>query len=450
MQRALALALLFSCGGETSLRSGEGRIGPLPSVLDFGEQRLQQNASLTWQVENDGIGVLSLDAVVTGQAFALAEAPLTIEPGSDAPLTLIFRPESETPHEGLLSLATSDPTTPIVELPLRGMGVAPSLSLAPSALVFGTVAPGESVTRTTTLSASGSGTLFVTSIRAADDSVADAYTWSLPSPLPLTLEPGHAVSLDVTYAPEVPTSGALELETNGMEPLTVLDLHGGVDGDEPPIVTFVEPIWGSAWLDDEPIQAVVQVTDPDDPPHDLLVSLYLDGTLLDATTPDSESLITVPLELAPGEHTLVARALDPAGNLDEASSTVFVYSIEDPIEYAISGGSSPFEYIQVDDDLAIYVDDRLVWADTDGHQSTLAPIPVEASPGSVIRVVATDANACRKAIGDLVLHFGTTRSQPLVSATSASSCPADADYDASYTGPWPNDFIDASITVELP
>ena len=64
--------------------------------------------------------------------------------------------------------------------------------------------------------------------------------------------------------------------------------------------------------------------------------------------------------------------------------------------------------------------------------------------------VATDVNACRKAIDELWLHFGTTRSMKLLDAASASSCPADPDYDETYTGPWPNEFVDTAVVVAIP
>jgi hypothetical protein len=82
--------------------------------------------------------------------------------------------------------------------------------------------------------------------------------------------------------------------------------------------------------------------------------------------------------------------------------------------------------------------------------TTLAPVEFEARVGDQLRLVATDVNACQMALDALVLHWGTGESQALNDSQCRSSCPQDACYDASSSGPWPGVYLDETYTIEIP
>ncbi len=450
---AVILLVLAGCTGqETAITAGEGRLREPPSALDFGAVDVGRSATLSLTLHNDGIGALTLGGALDGDVdLRLADVPSTIAPGDEADVTFEFRPTTEGAHQASFVLTTDDPDRPRVERSVLGTGVVPTLDVSPSALWFGDVAEGVIVARSTTLSATGSGDVTIDAI----DLAAAAYSWTLPDgvALPYVLPAGHAVALTVRYtAPALPVSAELLVSSSDVQrPVTALRLEAGESsGAAPPTIDLVAPVWGQAFLDDEPVTAQIVTTDPDDAPADLTVLVYLDDALVTAASPAADGTLEVPLgPLPPGDHTLVARAIDPDGSLDEDRAELAVYAPDD-VQITLSGGDSSYAYLSVDDDLAVYVDDALVYEDASEHQSTLAPIAVHAAIGSTLRLVATDANPCRKHLDAIILHFGTTRHARLLDEIGASSCSEDPDYDATYAGPWPNVFLDRTFTIALP
>jgi hypothetical protein len=195
----------------------------------------------------------------------------------------------------------------------------------------------------------------------------------------------------------------------------------------------------------------VHAVDPDDPPGDLTVLLYVDESLADTASPGTEGEVDFALaDLGPGDHTLRAQAIDPDGGVGADELEISVQDPDEPLVYTLSGGESVFAWWSVDDDVVVSVDGVAVFTDANGHQSTHPPLEIEAEVGSILSVVATDVNPTRKMLSDLVLHFGTERSQPVFEVQSASSNPADPDYDPDYAGPWPNDFVDVDVEVAIP
>lgn len=451
--RVLALLTVAACTGrETGITAGEGHLREPPSALDFGEVDVGRAATLSLTLHNDGIGALAVDGTLDGDDdLRLADVPVTIEPGAEADVTFEFRPMTEGAHGAAFVLTTDDPAHARVERAVLGTGVVPTLDARPAALWFGDVAEGVVVTRSTTLAATGSGDVVIDAI----DLAADAYTWTLPDGvgLPYVLPAGHAIAVTVTYtAPAAPLSAELLVASSDVQhPVIAVHLEAGAStGAAPPTIDLVTPVWGEAFLDDEPVTAHLVTTDPDDAPADLTVLVYLDDALITATSPAVDGTLDVALgPLDAGPHTLVARAIDPDGSLDEDRAELASYAPDD-VTITLSGGDSSYAYLSVDDDLTVYVDGVTTYEDVSGHQSTLAPIAVHAAVGASLRLVATDANPCRKQLDAIVLHFGTTRHARLTDAIGVSSCPEDPEYDASYAGPWPNVFLDETFTVAIP
>ena len=64
--------------------------------------------------------------------------------------------------------------------------------------------------------------------------------------------------------------------------------------------------------------------------------------------------------------------------------------------------------------MKIYVDGVLVFSDTNYTTDTHPPFEFEASSGSSIQFIATDANYCMQQLSNLTIHFGTSYSQELL------------------------------------
>lgn len=455
-RQALILALLLGCRPETTVVAGVPSLQAPPTTLDFGEVQVGVRANLRLRLQNTGLGDLSLQASLHSDTdeLRLESWPQLIEGHQADELVISYTPEGEGPDAAVLELISDDPDLSSLEIPVSGLGVVASLDLSPSSLWFGETPAGGSTSHTVTLSSAGSGPVTLSNLVFPGDE-ALVYAWSLPEDviLPVQLDPGHALALEVRCKPEeeVP-SGELVLVSDDSERHHKVIRLLGEDGEpQPPEVRITAPSWGSAWLDDEAIDVAVHAVDPDDPPEDLSVLLYLDGGLISSATPDADGLTSWVLEsLDPGEHSLKAQALDPSGGVGADELIFEVQASDEPLEYVISGSGSVYAYWSVDDDVQVWVDDTLTFTDDSGHQSTHPPLTIEAEAGSVVRVVATDVNPYRKSISDLYLHFGTERSQLLVEATSASASASDPDYDPDYDGPWPNDFLDQEIEVSIP
>jgi hypothetical protein len=84
-----------------------------------------------------------------------------------------------------------------------------------------------------------------------------------------------------------------------------------------------------------------------------------------------------------------------------------------PFDVVLSGGPSPTDPLDVDDDLAIVLSKveaagrlrvrQALLEDADQRASSLAPIPFQARNGDELTIVAEDAGGCR-ALGPLYLH----------------------------------------------
>ena len=97
-------------------------------------------------------------------------------------------------------------------------------------------------------------------------------------------------------------------------------------------------------------------------------------------------------EGAPAATPVAEVPLDPA--VDSGACT----------EFLLSGGSSPGDPIQVDDDLTVYLNDNVIFHDGDGSTNVMPPLPFQAVAGDQLTVVARDATACGRKIGALWLH----------------------------------------------
>jgi hypothetical protein len=451
----LCLPLLAaSCQRDDTIVPGEPDLVDPPSSLDFGEIQVGRTATLTLRLANEGLGDMTLAATLEPAGEIRIDSAPSLVPGhGTAEIVLAYEPAAEGIDVATLHLATDDPENDALGLPVAGLGVIPRLEISPSTLWFGDIEPGGTAHRSALLSSTGTGRLTVENLVFPGDE-ATAWAWSLPAGalLPLVLEPGHAVALDLDYlAPAEPFPGEIDVLSDDPSSPGVLRLLAGEGEPQPPRVDILAPAWGAAFLDSEAIEVTIQAVDPDDSPDDLSVLLYLDGHLAGSSVPDPDGRTAFALgALEAGSHAILAQAVDPSGGVGTDQVSVDVQSAEEPLRYVISGGDSVYSYWSVDDDVLVEVDGATSFLDDSGHQSTWPPIEVEAVRGSKLRIAATDVNPSRKLLSGLVLHFGTARSQVLTEAVSASSNPSDPDYDSSYAGPWPSVFLDEEIVVEIP
>lgn len=460
--------LLVACN-DPSVSKGAPELKVTPASVDFGEVVIGNQLDVGMKVENAGLGFVTItdaSVVATSADFSVVDVPT--EPlggGDEGLLTLRYRPDYEGQDYGILTLTTDiedDAATTAdeskVEVNLSAFGVLPQIEVEPEILYFGDVAAGTTSALPFTIASRGSGRLVIKHLELEDpDGVFQYQTPAEYTGEPYSLENGFSITMNASFSPfdDAEHTAKLLIETNDREtPIAQVLLYGNsVDNPNEnicPTVQVLSPDNGEAFLTTDTVSLVGYVVDPDNLYSDLDCSWFANGSRLTSAVVDASGNVTGSATLPEGDVEVKLRCIDLEVCSGDDSSSVTVYPADEPLRYTISGGSSIFDYIFVDDDLSIYVNGVEVYGDTNKTKSTLAPIEFEAMQGDDIRVVATDVNQCTMTLDALTLHWGTGKSQSLNQAVCRSACPTDACYDPSYNGPWPGIFFDETYTISIP
>jgi hypothetical protein len=100
--------------------------------LDFGSVLVGQSKDLTLTIRNIGTGPLTINALTSNNSqfgVPAPAAPFTIPPGGQQTVTVRFTPSTVGPQGGLLTISSSDPARPSIDVFLSGVGVVPSFSV---------------------------------------------------------------------------------------------------------------------------------------------------------------------------------------------------------------------------------------------------------------------------------------------------------------------------------
>ncbi len=450
---------LLACS-DFSLRKLEPELVVEVSSLDFEEVVVGTQRTAIFTLRNGGGGVLHIDGVtVVGSAdFTLPEAaPDEIAPGDLGELAIRYTPDAIGPDDATADLLTDDPDSPTLELSLAGQGVEPIIDIDPETLWFGDVAPGDTSTLSFDVTARGKGDLYIDEIGLVDDA-GEVFSAALPDgyAVPFKLEAGTGFTMEVSFSPtdETPWDGALYILSNDpTEPDARVRLLGNTEGmgTEAPTVEITWPDWGDQIVAGETVTLTGSVVDDADPPESLVALWYANDLVLGVSTPDTSGAVALSTAALPeGEVTLRLVAIDTGAMTGEDQVVFNVYDLLEPTPYTLTGGSTLWDYWTIDDDVIITLDGERVFVDSDLTQDTHPPVELDARPGQVLRIVASDVNACDQSLDALVLHWGAGRSQDLNEAWCRSSCPSHACYDPEFVGPWPNVFLDVEYTISIP
>lgn len=457
-------AALVACTGDSHLNEGRVEMAISPTSVDFGEVVNGIAKTLGVAITNDGYGALSFDSValdgLTSADFAVVEYPTeSLGHGETANLLVSYTPAGEGQDFGNVELLSNDADQPDFLLPLTGTGVRPAIDVDPETVAFGMVPAGTvSAPQTVSIGAVGTGDLVIQSIALEGDGAA-YYSFTAPTEYvePYTIANGFALNLDVLFAPLDDLEQDAELYIYSNDPqqsLMIVRLFGNTADDPatntPPDVEIVDPNNGEYFVDNVAVTLSGHVVDPDDDVTSLLCGWYANGAGVAAAFPDASGNMTSDALLPAGNTLVTLRCIDAAGDRGEDSVDLTVWQHDEPMQYVISGGTSPYDFLSVDDDIAFFLNGVALYADSDNHPTNLAPLAFDAAVGDELRVVVTDDNACDAYASALVLHWGTGDSQPLTDAACISSCSDHACYDPAYAGPWPGVVLDQTITITIP
>ena len=414
-------------------------------------------------ISNAGRGDLVLQSPVLADpvgVFELLELDsLRIGPDERIDLTVMFAPDGPGRSRAQIDLQTNDPDRPTVTLPLDGTATEPQIELWPDPLTFGWVRPGTTATRTLRIQASGSGVLDVHATRFQDPLLDQAFTVSVPEPLPLPLGAGRELVAVVVFRPSDAQryDGRLEVLSNAVNPeagaVRVIangDINPEVNAS--PLVDIVTPAAGTQVLPGQVVRILAATFDEEDGPDALTAELYVDGVAIDRATPDADG--TVPFEAIVAQRdasTLEVTVMDSEGAIGSDTVVVDVLDPDESSTYVISGGSDPSAPFAVDDDVRIEVDGVAVLADSNTVIDTHGPVSFEAARFAEIRIIATDQQFCEAAIDALTLHATLSgETQELNTARCRSACTGTPCFDATFDGPWPSVFLDETYPIAIP
>src|SRR5262249_30883165 len=149
----------------TALDSPAPAIRPGASSLSFGSVNVGQTKDLALTIGNSGAATLTVSSITSSSSRFSVVAPalpLAIPAGQSANVTVRFSPNAAGAVSGMLSIASNDPAQSTVTVALIGTGaagLAPSISVTPASVDFGSVNSGQIKDATLILSNTGSADL---------------------------------------------------------------------------------------------------------------------------------------------------------------------------------------------------------------------------------------------------------------------------------------------------
>jgi len=177
-----------------------GHLASNPASLNFGSVPSGTTATLSETLTNSGGLSLTVSQIASSAAaFSVSGVapPLTLAAGQSVTFNVAYASAGATTSG---SLAITDSANSGVSVPLSGAGSLPGqLTVAPTAINFGSVVAGTTQVQTGTLSA-GSSAVTISSVGVSTSQ------FSLSGlSLPVTISPGSSISYQLTFAPA--TSG---------------------------------------------------------------------------------------------------------------------------------------------------------------------------------------------------------------------------------------------------
>lgn len=242
------------------------RAAAAPAALILGPAPLGDEADGIVNLGNVGTAPLAVAApVLSGPGadrFAVASSnlPADLDPGAAATVSVAFVADQVGPVDAVLRVATDDPGSGVLELPLNGRGGVPVAAIAPAAHDFGTIVygdPGSFLTTEVTVSNSGAGPLTVSSA-VFSSGTAHRFAVDAGAP-PFELAAGDSRVIRVAFRPggEVGPSHTVlaVLGDDPAAPRLDVALEGFADGPDivgstpSPFIYGDITLGGSAWRD---------------------------------------------------------------------------------------------------------------------------------------------------------------------------------------------------------
>src|SRR3984957_4983129 len=218
--------------------TGKGAISLLsatPSPVNFGNVSEGSPSTQTLKLTDEGDESLVITSIsASGKDFSVSgvTTPQTLTPKQSVTLTAKFDPRSAGAETGNISVVASGGA---VGITLSGIGIAPNAQLVPSttAVTFGNVTVGKTVTQQVTLKSTGNSDADISNITVSGS----GYSLSGISQ-PMKLDPSQSAILTVSFDPKAAGSvpGTVTIYSNAPNSPLKIGLSGdGTTTDQPAV-----------------------------------------------------------------------------------------------------------------------------------------------------------------------------------------------------------------------
>lgn len=211
-----------SGGSQSVSLSGTGTAVPVPGLaasstaLNFGSVTVGSSSALSLTLTSNGTAPVTIMNLALNAPFSIAPTtlPVQLQPGQQLALQVTFSPQAAGGDTAELTVNSDASSGPLL-VSLGGTGVAasvPVLQVNSTSLAFGQVVVGQSASRTLVISNTGQAPLTIDTLLATGG----AFQLSAPT-LPVTVQAGQQLSLNVVFAPTAPgnSAGSIAISSNG-------------------------------------------------------------------------------------------------------------------------------------------------------------------------------------------------------------------------------------------
>jgi uncharacterized protein (TIGR03437 family) len=205
------------------------------SSLDFGSVSTGQHKDLTLTASNTGNAALIVNSITSDNSRFSVTAPalpFTLAAGAQQTIKVRFTPSAAGGQTGKLTISSNAANRPEADVSLAGSGVGTvDLSVAPATLDFGSVAVGQSASRTLTITNPGTATLSLPAITSSQPH----FSVALPA-VPTNIAPGASANFTARFAPTsagAHTATLLVASNAPDKPVVAVQARGETPGGQP-------------------------------------------------------------------------------------------------------------------------------------------------------------------------------------------------------------------------